>query len=109
MFKSDKCSVCGQMSKRTKMQNNLLWAIMRMIEEQLAVKGKHFGADCWLEYFKERYLGKEEFPLPNGKIITRTRGTSSLTKEEMSEFMLKIESWCGQHGVQLPDFDEGNI
>lgn len=109
MFKVDHCPYCGAMSKLTRMQRNLYWAILRIIEEQLAIKGKHFGAAAWDEYFKERYLGKEEVELPNGKIITRTRGTSSLKKDEMSEYMLKIESWCGQHGVQLPDFDEGNI
>lgn len=93
------------MSKLTRMQRNLYWAILRMIEEQLAIKGKHFTATCWDEYFKERYLGKEEVELPNGKIITRTVGTSSLDKAGMSEYMLKISAWCSEHSVILPDFD----
>ena len=105
MLNNDRCPYCHQMSKRTRSQNNLQWAILRMVEEQLAVKGKHFGAAAWDEYFKERFLGKEEFELPNGKIITRTRGTSSLNKEEMETYITKLLVWCADHDVVIPDFE----
>lgn len=103
------CPVCGSNTvKRTGAQNRIYWALLQMISEQLKVKGQTYNAAVWNEYLKTRYLGCEDIILPNGKTLTLPRSTTTLSKEEFTEYFERVMSWAAEHGVVLPDID-GNI
>lgn len=41
--------------------------------------------------------------LPNGKRAVRDPESSDLDGDEFSEFMDKVEAWCAERGIFLPE------
>lgn len=96
---SKRCPTCGAAPKRNTEQNKAYWALLHDIAEQVQVQGKVYSAEQWAEYWKQRLLGAEEISLPNGKTVLRSRSTSSLDKDEFSDYMTKIEVFASERGV----------
>jgi hypothetical protein len=95
----NRCPYCGHAPKRNLDQNAKYWALLHEIADQLRPQGQQYSADTWHEYFKQRYLGADEVRLPNGKVVSRSRSTSDLDKDEMSVYITKIEAWATEKGV----------
>ena len=108
-------NVTEKKQSRSTIQNNLMWAVLSEISNQLEVSGKKFSADAWHEYFKQEYLPdgtesnidelvknhetykKWEY-LPNGK--RRLKGsTTDLTTKGFSEYMEQIYAFAASDGV----------
>lgn len=99
LTKPDRCPVCGQLPKRSTDANRAYWALLHDISEGVEVHDKSYTAEQWHEYFKQKLLGAEELSLPNGKTVQRARSTSSLDKDEMSDYMTTIEAFAAERGV----------
>lgn len=99
VLKPDCCPVCGQLPKHSAKARKAYWALLHKISEEVEVNGKTYTAEQWHEYFKQKLLGAEEVSLPNGKTVQRARSTSSLDKDEMSDYMTTIEAFAAERGV----------
>lgn len=104
-------SVVEKKQSRSTMQNNLYWAVLQEISNQLEVNNKKFSADSWHEYFKQEYLPDAVYELvkdpetyqkweqlPNGS--RRLKGsTTDLTTKGFSEYMEQIYAFATSEGV----------
>jgi hypothetical protein len=98
-------------------QNNLLWAVLTEISEQVWADNRQFSAECWHEYFKDLKLpnGDEEniaelvkdparyqkwSVLPDGS-RTLTGSTTDLTKYGFSEYMEQLYQFSSERGVSF--------
>lgn len=81
-------------------QNRRYWAIVNEIAQQ-PVQGQRFIAEAWHEWFKGKFIGKEEVKLPNGEIYNRPISTTTLDVVQFSEYMTQIEAWAAGHGILL--------
>ena len=94
-----RCPVCGSQPKRSLDQNKAYWALIHEVAEKLKPSGNFFSPESWHEYLKQRFLGAEDIPLPNGKVVQRARSTASLDKTEMADYLTQVEAWANEHGV----------
>jgi hypothetical protein len=85
---------------RSTEQNRRYWALLNEIAAQ-PVQGKRFITEAWHEYFKGRFIGKEEIRLPNGDIFNRPISTTTLDVEQFGEYMTQVEVWAASHGILL--------
>lgn len=85
---------------RSTEQNRRYWALLNEIAAQ-PVQGQKFIADAWHEYFKGRFIGKEEINLPNGQTFNRPISTKTLDVIQFSDYMTQIEAWAAGHGILL--------
>jgi len=89
--------------KRTAEQNKRYWALLGEISERLPVQGVVHTSEVWAEYFKIRFIGKDEMVLPNGKRVERAISTTTLDKVAFAEYMTRIEVWAAEHGILLAE------
>jgi len=85
--------------KRSNEQNKRMWALLNEISERLPVQGIHHAPEVWHEYFKVKFIGKEEVKLPNGKVLERAISTTTLDVAAFGEYMTRIEVWAAEHGL----------
>ena len=85
---------------RSNEQNRRYWALLNEIAA-LKVQGRRYEADAWHEYFKGRFIGKEEVTLPNGETFNRPLSTKGLDVIEFSDYMTQVEAWAAEHGILL--------
>lgn len=82
--------------QRSLPQNRLLWMWLTILEEQTGQ-----DKESLKDYFATIFL-QDEIDI-NGRIRTVVRGTSKLSKEEMTIFLDKISIWCSENlGITLP-------
>lgn len=87
---------------RSAEQNRRYWAILNEISGY-PVQGRTYDADAWHEYFKGKYIGKEEIRLPNGEALTRTLSTTTLDVGAFGDYMTQVEAWAANRGILLGD------
>lgn len=87
---------------RSSEQNRRYWAILNEIAEY-AVHGQKYPADAWHEYFKGRFIGKEEIRLPNGDTLNRPISTTTLDVGQFADYMTQVEAWAAGRGILLGD------
>ncbi len=56
-----------------------------------------FFANKFLSYNKHLQVGQETF------LLKKTISTTSLSKEEMKEYIDKCIHWCAEHGIEIKD------
>lgn len=83
--------------KFSREQQNRCMEIIRQISEKKEVNGRFYSVDCWLEEFKQRFIGIEE--TPSGK--TKGRSTSDLSTSEYNDFMTQVEAWAAENDVSI--------
>lgn len=98
-------------------QNNLLWAVLTEISEQVWADNRQFSAEVWHEHLKREHLpeGNEAniaelvkdparyqkwSTLPDGS-RTLTGSTTDLTKYGFSEYMEQLYSFASERGVSF--------
>ena len=96
----DRCPTCHRRKRRSNEANARYWLLLHTRAE-VPVNGKLFSADQWHLYYKTRYLGADDFKLPNGKVITIPRSTADLDTPEFNEYMEKVEAHMAEHDVYL--------
>ena len=101
----DRCPTCGRRRTRSTPANARYWLLLHTIAERLHPQGRTYSADQWHQYAKSRWLGCDEVPLPNGKVLTIPHSSARLDVAEFGEFMEKVEAWAADHGVFLDSFE----
>lgn len=107
-------NVTVKKQSRSLTQNNLMWAVLTEISNQLELAGKKYSPEAWHEYFKRDYLPeltddledlvknhetyqKWEY-LPNGERKLKA-STTDLTTKGFSEYMEQIFCFSSIEGV----------
>lgn len=101
---------------RSLTQNNLLWAVLTQISNQLELAGKKYSPEAWHEYFKQLFMPEladelEELVknhatyqkwdyLPNGDRILKA-STTDLTTKGFSEYIEQIYAFASIEGVMF--------
>jgi hypothetical protein len=101
--KPERCPSCGRRVKRTTQQNARYWLLLSTIAAEVKPQGNVYSVDSWHEYFKVRYLGAEERPLPNGRTLILANSSAELGKDEFADYMTQVEVWGNEHGVYLEE------
>ena len=98
-----KCKTCGREPRRSNEVNKRYWALLALVSEKLKPQGVQYSRDSWHTYMKEKFLGAKEVWLPNGTMRVYSESTSSMDKGEFSEYLDKVQAWCGEHNVWLDE------
>jgi hypothetical protein len=89
--------VTSDEKKRTNEQNRFYHGpVLDAIVDQAWWNGKQFPKEFWKEYFRKRYLMKDEFTTPAGEIVNTYWSTADLKVGPMSEFLNKVQVEAGQ-------------
>lgn len=82
---------------RTLAQNALFHAWMTEIAKHYAeTHGDWHPPEVWKEYLKRLFLGEKAHTMPDGRVVTTTRGTSDLKVDEFAAFLDQIDMWAAQ-------------
>ena len=54
-------------------------------------------------YYKSRFLGCVDFPLPNGKVLAIPKSTADLDVSEFAEYMEQVEADLAERDVYLDE------
>lgn len=98
-----RCPKCGRTKKRSSEANRRYWMLVYMIADKLKPEGKQHSAEVWHTYFKQRFIGVDEFEMPNHKTMLIPKSSTDLDTAEFNDFMMKVEVWAGEHGVWLDE------
>lgn len=68
--------------------------VLSAIAAQARWDGEQFPPDFWMEYYRRRFLLRDEFQTPDGEILYRFWSTSdrAFTARMMSEFIEKVQA-----------------
>lgn len=89
--------------QRTLPQNDMLWAMLTKVSEQLAWHGMKLAPADWKDLFMAA-LGGEKRLVPNihgNGFVDLGRSSSKLDREEFGELLTIIEAFAAEHGVDL--------
>lgn len=111
-------NVVEKKTSRSIEQNNLMWAVLTEISNQLSIGGKKFSPESWHHYFKIDFLPEDNSSygfdindlvknaesyrkweyVPNGGRML-SGSTADLTTKGFSEYMEQIYSFAASEGV----------
>ena len=101
--KVTRCPTCKRRLTRSSEANRRLWALLHLLSEKLKVKGETYSPETWHTYLKSRFLGCEEFTLPNGKVLQIPHSTAGLDVGQFADYMTQCEVFANEHGVYFED------
>lgn len=79
--------------KRTLEQNRFFHGpVLDAITEQAWWDGKRYPKEFWKEYFRTRFLLKDEYQTPDGEIVNVYWSTADLSVGQMTEFLNRVQS-----------------
>ncbi len=78
-----------------------MWALLREVAATVWINGKQFSDEVWHEHFKRQFIGREEITLPSGEVEVRGISTTTLSVEDMGNYMREIERWCVEQGFPV--------
>lgn len=101
--------------QRSNSQNNLYWADLADIANQVWLDGRQYSAEVWHHYLKGMLLPNETEPYifelvknadtyrkyqisPSGDRVL-TGSTTDLTTYGFNQYMTQVQAWAGEHGV----------
>ena len=87
--------------KRTVEQNRLYWAILKEIEEQHSIDGVKYRAAAWHEVLKQALLPVTIEKAPDNKEVKIYKSTAKLNKEEFSNLLNDLQSFCRDENIQI--------
>jgi hypothetical protein len=83
-----------RLKKRTDAQRALFWIWMRTLRQHLLEStGELYSEQELHDWCCERFLGTKDV-MVMGDLVRRMRGTSDLSKAEMTEFMGQLDMYC---------------
>lgn len=89
--------------KRTGEQNRLFHGpVLDAVSEQAWWGGKRYPKEFWKEYFRRRFLLKDEYTTPTGEVVQTYWSTADLSVAKFSEFINKVQAEAASEwGVQF--------
>ena len=104
-MKIARCPTCKRRMTRSNPANARYWALLHLLSEKLQ-KGA-YSAEQWHLWARSKFLGCEDFILPNGKPLSIPKSTAVLDVAEFGEFMTAVEAWANEHNCWLEDKELG--
>lgn len=100
-----RCPACKRLPQRSTVANARYWALLGVIEREVAVDGRHFAADpVWHRYFRRELLGCVDVVDPmTGEVAAVPRSTTELDIAEFNDYMTKVEAWAAERGAFLDE------
>jgi hypothetical protein len=87
--------------KRTKMQNNLLWALLGEISRQVNWYGQKLSPEDWKNVCTASLTKQEAVPGIDGGVVMVGTSTSKMTKQQFSALIEVIYAFGCQQGVKF--------
>ena len=90
--------------RKTLNQLRLVYKWFKVISTETAeATGKYYSQEVWKDYMKDLFGLREEIEMPDGKIKMVNKSLADYSIKEMSEFMEKIDHYCGsEFNIFLP-------
>ena len=101
-----RCPSCGRKHKRSNHANQRLWLLYHLAASKLHPGGNTYSAEQFHIYYKSRFLGCVDFPLPNGKVLAIPKSTADLDVSEFNEFMSAVEADLAEREVYLEEMPQ---
>ena len=98
-----RCPSCGRKHKRSNPANQRLWLLYHLAASRLRPGGATYSAEQFHIYYKSRFLGCVDFPLPNGKTLAIPKSTADLDVTEFNDFMSQVEADLAERDVYLEE------
>lgn len=105
MPKPERCPTCHRKVQRTIPQLRLYWTLLHLLAAKLKPSGQTYSAESFHTYYKSRFLGCDDYPLPNGKVITIPKSTSELDVAEFGDYFDKVQADAAERGIYLADLE----
>lgn len=102
-MKDNRCPTCHRRYTRSNPANALYWLLLHKLADTLRPGGKSFSAESFHTYYKSRFLGCDEFALPNGRTILIPRSTANLDVAEFGDYLDKVQADAAERGVYLDE------
>lgn len=102
-MKTERCHACGRRYKRSTESNRRLWLLYHLAASKLHPGGNTYSAEQFHIYYKSRFLGCVDFPLPNGKVLAIPKSTADLDVSEFNDFMSQVEADLAERDVYLDE------
>ena len=88
-------------------QNARMWAMLKDISEQVIWYGRKLDSEAWKHVFSSSLRRMDVVPnLDSTGFVALGLSTSKMTKAELGDLMLLIESFGGEHGVKFQEENE---
>lgn len=101
-----RCKTCGRKRSRSSGANARYWLLLHMIADKVTPENTAYAAETWHKYFKSRFLGMNEFTLPNKKVVQFPKSTADLYTQEFNDYMMHVEAWANERGVYMDSMEE---
>jgi hypothetical protein len=93
--------------RRSQEQNRLYWVWMGHLAQFVRNStGQQVNDDDMHEYCKDRFLHSHIVEI-GGEFIRRSKTTTRLSIEAMTEYLTEIDAWAAELGCILPDPEQG--
>lgn len=99
----DRCPTCHRKHKRSSQANRLYWSLLYKMADTLKPGGQHYSAEHFHLYYRGRFLGCDDYSLPNGKTMTVARSTANLDVTEFNEYLTQVEADAAERGIYLEE------
>lgn len=97
----DRCPTCGRRNRRSNPANARYWLLLHLAAAKLKPGGQTYSAEQFHIYYKSRFLGADDFTLPNGKTIPIVKSSADLDVTEFAEYMQQVETDLAERNVFL--------
>jgi hypothetical protein len=84
--------VTAEEKQRNAAQNRKLHAMLTEIANNAWWNGKQYPMEFWKEYYRRRFLLKDEYETPDGEIIQVYWSTADLSVKQFSELIENIHA-----------------
>ncbi len=98
-----RCPTCGRKQKRSSDANARYWLLLHKIAATLKPDGKSYSPEQFHTYYKSRFLGCDDVPMPNGKTLTIPRSTAGMDSPDFARFQEQVEADAAERGVYLDE------
>lgn len=86
--------VAEHSTRRSTRQNRALHALLGEIAEHLSTEHRRYDMETLKEYVRRRFIGTEEFTMPDGTRIERGLSTTLLSVQEFGELLDRVSAWA---------------
>lgn len=100
---ADRCPTCHRRHQRSHPQNARYWLLMYRLSDELKPDGVTYSADVWHHYCAGRFLGNDEFILPDKRISLTPKRTSALDVDQFSTYFDAVQAWANERNVWLDE------
>lgn len=97
--------VTTEEERRSNEQNRYLHGpVLDAITANAWWNGKQYPKEFWKEYFRRRYLLKDEYQTPDGEIVNVYWSTADLSASRFTEFIEQVKSEAAaEWGIEFHD------